>query len=177
MRMLTNGTLAPLAARRSLRPLPRSSAARRRRPTPGVPLYARLAGGSGSGNVTVVVDPPKGTACDIMNVTRLSEVTAAHIHTGGPGETGAPVVTLHRADRRHQRRRRPGRPRGLGGAARQPRRLLRQRPHPRLPERRDPRPAQQATRSISPACRRGGSISVTPATSRRVPGQPAAGAR
>ena len=58
-----------------------------------MPLYARLTGGSGSGNITVVVDPPKGTACYIMNVARLTDVTAAHIPTGGPGEPGAPVVT------------------------------------------------------------------------------------
>jgi hypothetical protein len=63
-------------------------------PNTGVPLYARMAGGAGSGNITVVVDPPKGTACYIMNVSGLTEVTAAHIHTGGPGETGGPVVTL-----------------------------------------------------------------------------------
>ena len=63
-------------------------------PNTGVPLYARLTGGAGLGRITVVVDLPKGTACYIMNVSGLDEVTAAHIHTGGPGETGAPVVTL-----------------------------------------------------------------------------------
>jgi hypothetical protein len=94
MRMLTNGTLAPLAALALAAPAAAQFGGPPPPPNTGVPLYARLAGGSGSGNVTVVVDPPKGTACYIMNVTRLSEVTAAHIHTGGPGETGAPVVTL-----------------------------------------------------------------------------------
>ena len=63
-------------------------------PNTGVPLYTRMTGGSGSGAITVVVDPPKGTACYIMNVAGLDNVTAAHIHTGGPGETGAPVVNL-----------------------------------------------------------------------------------
>ena len=63
-------------------------------PNTGVPLYARMTGGAGAGNITVVVDPPKGTACYIMNVTGLDNVTAAHIHKGGPGETGAPVVPL-----------------------------------------------------------------------------------
>jgi hypothetical protein len=63
-------------------------------PNTGVPLFAHLTGGSGAGSVTVVVDPPKGTACYLMNVAGLAEVTAAHIHTGGPGETGRPVVTL-----------------------------------------------------------------------------------
>ena len=53
-----------------------------------------MTGGSGAGNVTVVVDPPKGTACYMINVAGLDAVTAAHIHTGGPGETGGPVVTL-----------------------------------------------------------------------------------
>ena len=63
-------------------------------PNTGVPLSAALIGGAGQGQITVVVDPPKGTACYIMNVTGLDDVTAAHIHLGGPGETGRPVVTL-----------------------------------------------------------------------------------
>jgi len=63
-------------------------------PNTGVPLYTKMTGGSGSGNITVVVDPPKGTACYIMNVGALENVTAAHIHIGGPGENGRPVVPL-----------------------------------------------------------------------------------
>ena len=63
-------------------------------PNTGVPLYAKLTGGRGQGHVTVVVDPPKGTACYIMNVSGLEGITVAHIHTGGPGETGRPVLTL-----------------------------------------------------------------------------------
>jgi len=63
-------------------------------PNTGVPLQARLFGPIGRGQITVVVDPPKGTACYIMNISGLDQVTAAHIHTGGPGETGAPVLTL-----------------------------------------------------------------------------------
>ena len=63
-------------------------------PNTGVPLYARMTGGAGTGSVTVVVDPPKGTVCYIMNVAGLDNVTAAHIHNGGPGETGAPVVPM-----------------------------------------------------------------------------------
>ena len=63
-------------------------------PNTGVPLYARMTGGSGAGTITVVVDPPKGTACYIINVTGLDHVTAAHIHTGGPGENGPPVVPM-----------------------------------------------------------------------------------
>ena len=67
-------------------------------PNTGVPLYAKMTGGDGSGNITVVIDPPKGTACYIMNVAGLDGVTAAHIHSGGPGETGRPVVTLEAPD-------------------------------------------------------------------------------
>lgn len=63
-------------------------------PNTGVPLYAKLTGGRGQGQITVVVDPPKGTACYIMNVSGLDGITAAHIHAGGPGETGRPVLTL-----------------------------------------------------------------------------------
>jgi hypothetical protein len=63
-------------------------------PNTGVPIHARLTGGQGQGQITVVVDPPKGTACYIMNVSGLDGITAAHIHTGGPGETGRPVITL-----------------------------------------------------------------------------------
>ena len=63
-------------------------------PNTGVPLYTKMTGGSGAGQITVVVDPPKGTACYIMNVGALENVTAAHIHSGGAGETGRPVVNL-----------------------------------------------------------------------------------
>ena len=63
-------------------------------PNTGVPLFTKMTGGSGSGYITVVVDPPKGTACYIMNVGTLDNITAAHIHIGGPGETGRPVVNL-----------------------------------------------------------------------------------
>ncbi len=64
-------------------------------PNTGVPLYARMTGGSGFGNVTLVVDPPKGKACYIMNVRLADEVTAAHVHKGAAGETGAPVIPLN----------------------------------------------------------------------------------
>jgi hypothetical protein len=63
-------------------------------PNTGIPLHAKLTGGKGQGQITVVVDPPKGTACYIMNVSGLEGITAAHIHTGGPGATGRPVITL-----------------------------------------------------------------------------------
>jgi hypothetical protein len=63
-------------------------------PNTGVPLYARMTGGSGGGNITLVVDPPKGTACYIMNVSGLQNVTAAHVHKGAAGENGPPVIPL-----------------------------------------------------------------------------------
>lgn len=63
-------------------------------PFTGKPVFATLKGSSGSGAISVVVNPPEGTACYIMNVSNLADVTAAHIHLGGAGETGRPVVTL-----------------------------------------------------------------------------------
>ena len=63
-------------------------------PNTGVPLHTHMTGGGGSGNITVVVDPPKLTACYIMNVVGLDGVTMAHIHTGAAGQNGGPVVTL-----------------------------------------------------------------------------------
>ena len=61
-------------------------------PNTGVPLYTTMTGGSGEGHITVVIDPPKGTACYIMNVGALEGVTAAHIHSGEAGQTGRVVV-------------------------------------------------------------------------------------
>ena len=63
-------------------------------PNTGVPLFTRLAGGDGYGSFTGVVDPPKGTFCYLVNVWGLEDVTAAHVHIGGPGENGRPVITL-----------------------------------------------------------------------------------
>ena len=67
-------------------------------PNTGVPLYTNLTGRVGQGNATVVVDPPKGTACYLMNMTGLDAITVAHIHIGGPGENGRPVLTLETPD-------------------------------------------------------------------------------
>jgi hypothetical protein len=67
-------------------------------PNTGVPLFTHLTGGSGDGHATVVVDPPKGTACYIVNVGGLPDVTAAHIHLGGPGENGRVVVPFDTPD-------------------------------------------------------------------------------
>ena len=94
MRMLTKATLAALAALALAGPAAAQFGGPPPPPNTGVPLFTRLVGGEGSGHITVVVDPPKGTACYMMNVSGLDAVTAAHIHKGGPGETGAPVVPL-----------------------------------------------------------------------------------
>jgi hypothetical protein len=67
-------------------------------PNTGIPLHAPLKGPLGQGNATVVVDPPKGTLCYMINLAGLDQVTAAHIHLGGEGETGRPVVTLETPD-------------------------------------------------------------------------------
>jgi len=73
-------------------------------PNTGVPLYAAMTGwaerpstgdANGAGAFTVVVDPPKGTACYLFpGVTGIEPATAAHIHRGGPNEAGPPVITL-----------------------------------------------------------------------------------
>ena len=94
MHTLSKGTIAALGAVALAAPALAQFGGPPPPPNTGVPLYAKLTGGKGQGQITVVVDPPKGTACYIMNVSGLDGITAAHIHTGGPGETGRPVITL-----------------------------------------------------------------------------------
>jgi len=94
MNTLMKGTLAALGTLAIAVPAAAQFGGPPPPPNTGVPLYADLSGGNASGQITVVVDPPKGTACYIMNVVGLEDVTAAHIHAGGPDETGAPVLTL-----------------------------------------------------------------------------------
>jgi hypothetical protein len=94
MRTFTKGLVATLAALALAGPAAAQFGGPPPPPNTGVPLHARMTGGSGAGNITLVVDPPKGTACYIMNVSGLQDVTAAHVHKGGPGETGAPVIPL-----------------------------------------------------------------------------------
>lgn len=94
MRTLMKGSIAALGAVAMAAPALAQFGGPPPPPNTGVPLYAKLTGGKGQGQITVVVDPPKGTACYIMNVAGLDGITAAHIHTGGPGETGRPVITL-----------------------------------------------------------------------------------
>lgn len=48
----------------------------------------------GSGNFTGVIDPDTNELCYILNADGVEQPTAAHIHVGGPGEDGAPVVPL-----------------------------------------------------------------------------------
>ena len=94
MRTLLKGTIATLGVLALAGPAAAQFGGPPPPPNTGVPLFTSLTGGAGSGSVTVVVDPPKGTVCYIMNVAGLDSVTAAHIHKGGPGENGAPVVPL-----------------------------------------------------------------------------------
>lgn len=64
-------------------------------PFTGKPVFAEMKGGDAHGTVTVVVNPPEGTACYIMNTTNLVDVTAAHIHRGAAGAEGPPVVPMN----------------------------------------------------------------------------------
>jgi hypothetical protein len=48
----------------------------------------------GSGNFTGVIDRETNRMCYILNAAAVDRPTAAHIHTGGPGESGPPVVPL-----------------------------------------------------------------------------------
>ena len=82
---ITAALAAPAAAQFGGPPAP---------PNTGVPLYTSMMGGQGQGKVTVVIDPPKGQVCYLMNVTGLENITAAHVHVGGPGENGGPVVPM-----------------------------------------------------------------------------------
>jgi hypothetical protein len=63
-------------------------------PNTGVPVFTTLTGGNALGQFTGVVDPPKGTFCYLLNVSGIAPATAAHVHVGGPGDNGAPVITL-----------------------------------------------------------------------------------
>ena len=64
------------------------------KPVRGVPvLTADLGKGSPSG-FTAVLDEASGELCYILSTPGLLETTAAHIHLGGPGESGNPVVPL-----------------------------------------------------------------------------------
>ena len=62
-------------------------------PNTGIALSASLSG-RGTGYIGVVIDPPKGQICYILNVANVDTPTMAHIHQGGPGQDGPPVVPL-----------------------------------------------------------------------------------
>ena len=94
MRTLMKGTIATLGVLALAGPAAAQFGGPPPPPNTGVPLHTEMTGADGSGRITVVIDPPKGTACYIMNVEGLQDITAAHIHKGGPGETGAPVVPM-----------------------------------------------------------------------------------
>lgn len=59
-------------------------------PNTGVPVYTTLKGARGTGHVTIVLDPPKGTACYMMNVSGVDGANAAHVHSAD----GKTVLTL-----------------------------------------------------------------------------------
>ena len=58
------------------------------------PILTADLGARGHGAFTGVVNSAKNELCYMMNVSGLDEPTAAHIHVGGAGQDGAPVVTL-----------------------------------------------------------------------------------
>jgi hypothetical protein len=60
-------------------------------------LFANLDIG-GSGNFTGVLDRQTNQLCYILNADGVDQPTAAHIHVGGPGESGQPVVPLETPD-------------------------------------------------------------------------------
>ena len=62
-------------------------------PNTGISISAALTG-RGTGYFGGVIDPPKGQICYILNVSNMDTPTMAHIHVGGPGQNGGPVVTL-----------------------------------------------------------------------------------
>lgn len=46
------------------------------------------------GSFTGVLDPATARFCYMLNAAAVDDPTAAHIHAGGPGETGRPVVPI-----------------------------------------------------------------------------------
>ena len=60
----------------------------------GTSLTANLDTGQGEGNFTAAISADRTKICYVLSVGGLPPATAAHIHTGGPGETGRPAVPL-----------------------------------------------------------------------------------
>ena len=94
MKTFIKGTLAALGSMALAAPALAQFGGPPPPPNTGIPLYTTMTGGAGQGSITVVIDPPKGTACYIMNVTGLEGITVAHIHAGAAGENGRPVLDL-----------------------------------------------------------------------------------
>ena len=94
MRRFTKGSLVTLGALALAVPAAAQFGGPPPPPNTGVPLNAKMMGGDGYGQFTGVIDPPKGTFCYMVNVWNLENITAAHVHVGGPGENGGPVITL-----------------------------------------------------------------------------------
>ncbi|MBA4162845.1 MAG: hypothetical protein C0515_12360 [Novosphingobium sp.] len=55
------------------------------------------AGEEASGDFSAELDMGKGRLCYMLEVDGLDEVTGAHIHEGGKGNDGPPVLTLQLA--------------------------------------------------------------------------------
>lgn len=69
----------------------------------GIVLSADLSGAAerpepgdedGSGNATITVETTTNEICFQISVTGVEDVTAAHVHEGGPEEAGPPVIDL-----------------------------------------------------------------------------------
>ena len=98
MRRFTQATLAALGTLAIAAPALTQFGGPPPPPNTGVALYAPLRGAVGAGAATVVIDPPKGTVCYLVNVGALANATAAHIHVGGPGENGRVAVPFDAPD-------------------------------------------------------------------------------
>ncbi len=55
---------------------------------------ARGGDDNGAGLFEGRIDPSEGEICYTLTVSNIEPATAAHIHSGGPGDSGPPVVTL-----------------------------------------------------------------------------------
>src|SRR5690606_2189984 len=53
---------------------------------------------NGAGLFEGRIDPSEGEICYTLTVSNIEPATAAHIHSGGPGDSGPPVVTLETPD-------------------------------------------------------------------------------
>jgi hypothetical protein len=49
---------------------------------------------TGSGRITITLDPNAGTACWTMTVTKLDKTLSAHVHKGKAGQSGPVTIPL-----------------------------------------------------------------------------------